>query len=395
MDTISKEQIRQFRLHTQHLDSWYQQADLEEIVGACGFQNTPPGNWEIALRNRIPDYRKSDMRRILEVERNLLQAWSLRGVPLVFPASESDTFLSALIPEEDEPWIYTQGIQLALDFLQMGLEELLRLLKQVLPKLDGELIKSKTRLDQTLAEWVLTLLPEDKKDLWNKPSMYGNPDKQTVGGAVVSFLLRPCAFMGLVVFGKREGISPTFTSYRHWTGHSLEAGELPGKNLAKKYLHCYGPGSLAGFANWLGSSEAQAKRLWDTILDEIEPVRLSGKENYILSADRELLLSPPQAKRRFHFLGAHDPYLGLQDRELILDDRFWQREVWRTVSNPGVILYEGGIAGMWRARKKGKGLEIHVSLREGKKIPKSVLGDWADEYAFFQGLRLEKIIFSA
>ena len=50
---------------------------------------------------------------------------------------------------------------------------------------------------------MLPVLPAEKRDLWNQPSMYGSPDKQTVGGAVVSFLLRPCAFMGLVVFGRR------------------------------------------------------------------------------------------------------------------------------------------------------------------------------------------------
>ncbi|NLG98706.1 MAG: hypothetical protein GX491_15220 [Chloroflexi bacterium] len=49
MDDISKEQIRQFRLHTHHLDKWYQKADVESAAGACGFQNTPPGAWEIEV----------------------------------------------------------------------------------------------------------------------------------------------------------------------------------------------------------------------------------------------------------------------------------------------------------------------------------------------------------
>lgn len=267
MDSVSKEQIRQFRLHTHHLDKWYQKADAESIAGACGFQNTPPGAWEIALHNRILDCSQEDMRKMLEVERTLLQAWSFRGAPVVFPTAESDAFLSALVPEQDEPWIYTQGIQLALDYLQMPIEELLLLIKQVMPRLDGEVLKSKTMLDQTLAEWMLPLLPNDKRDLWNKPSMYGNPEKQTVGGAVVSFLLRPCAFMGLVVFGKREGISPTFTSYKNWTGHSLKVEGIPGRKLVRKYLHCYGPASIRGFADWLGCSFAQAMRLWQTATD--------------------------------------------------------------------------------------------------------------------------------
>ena len=54
-----------------------------------------------------------------------------------------------------------------------------------------------------LAERVADLLPPERRARWNYPSMYGSPDKQTVGGAAVSFLLRPCAFGGQVVFGQR------------------------------------------------------------------------------------------------------------------------------------------------------------------------------------------------
>jgi hypothetical protein len=393
MDNISKEQIRQFRLHTHHLDTGYQKADVEDITGACGFQNSPPGAWEIALHNRIPDCQQDDMKQMLEGEKTLLQAWSFRGAPVVFPTSESDVFLSALVPKQDEPWIYTQGIQLALDFLQMSLGELLLLLKQVMPKLDGKVLKSKTTLDQTLAEWVLPLLPNNQRNLWNKPSMYGNPEKQTVGGAVVSFLLRPCAFMGLVVFGKREGISPTFTAYKHWIGHSLEVKGLPEQKLVRKYLHCFGPASIGGFANWLGCSSAQAERIWQTVKDEIKPVNLSGKERYILSDDKELLLSPPPSERKVHLLGGHDPYLGLQDRDVILDNKARQKQIWQTVLNPGAVLWQGEIAGMWQAKKKGKGLEIEVALWDDAKMSKRDIQDLGDEYALFQYLKPNKITF--
>ncbi|MFR5781436.1 MAG: hypothetical protein ACLUEK_06165 [Oscillospiraceae bacterium] len=44
--------------------------------------------------------------------------------------------------------------------------------------------------------------------LWRGGTMYGDPEKQSVGGAVVSFMLRPCAFAGLVVFGRRQGARP-------------------------------------------------------------------------------------------------------------------------------------------------------------------------------------------
>ena len=117
MTELNLEQIRNFRLHSHHLDAFYTKEDLIAAAGACGMQNSPPGAWETALYNRIPSCSQEDMNRFLYQERCLLQAWSLRGAPVVFPEEESDVFLSALIPQEDEPWIYTQGISLALDFL--------------------------------------------------------------------------------------------------------------------------------------------------------------------------------------------------------------------------------------------------------------------------------------
>lgn len=395
MDEISNEQIRQFRLHTHHLDTWYQKAEVERIAGACGLQNTPPGAWEIALHNRIPDFKRDEMKHMLEVEKTLLQAWSFRGAPVVFPTAESDAFLPALVSRQDEPWIYTGGIQLALDYLQIPFGDLLQLLNQVMPKLDSKVLKSKTTLDQILAGWVLPFLPDDKKDLWNGPSMYGNPEKQTVGGAVVSFLLRPCAFMGLVVFGKREGIHPTFTSYKNWTGHSLEIEGIPEQKLARKYLHCYGPASTGGLTDWLGCSPAQAERIWQTVIDEIEPVNLSGKDRYILSNDKELLLSPPQSERKVHLLGGHDPYLGLQDRDVILDNRARQKQLWQTVSNPGAVLWQGKIAGMWKSKKKGRGIEIEVTLWEDGKMLKKDIQNLVDRYALFQQLKLNRVEFFA
>lgn len=393
MKSVSVEQIRQFRLHTHHLDTWYKKTDLECVTGACGLQNSPPGAWEIALHNRIPNFKLDEMKQLLEVGKILLQAWSFRGVPVVFPTSQSDVFLLALKARQGEFWIYTQGIRLALDELRMSLDDLLGLVRQIMPKLDGETIKSKSRLDQTLADWLCPLLPEEKRVTWNKPSMYGNPEKQTVGGAAISFLLRPCALMGFVVFGKREGISPTFTSYKRWIGDPIKADNRPERRLMRKYLHCYGPGSVVGLRRWLGCSPEQAERIWRTALQEIEPVLFSRNVYYILSDDKDLMFSPMQSERHVHLLGGHDPYLGLQDRDVILDNGVQQKQLWQTVSNPGAVLCQGKVAGMWKSSQKAKGLKIDVTLWDDDKALKNDVIDLLEEQAVFRQLKLEKITF--
>lgn len=390
MTELSVEQIRNFRLSAHHLDGVYGREHIPELAGACGMQNSPPGAWEAALYNRAPRCTMAEMERLLCEEKTLLQAWSLRGAPVVFPEAESDVFLAALAAGEGEPWIYTQGIALALEFLQMGFDELFQLMRQVMPRLDGEKILSKTALDQTIAGWMLPFLAPEKQDLWNQPSMYGSPDKQTVGGAVVSFLLRPCAFLGLVVFGERDGISPTFTSYRSWTGRELKTDGKAEEKLVRKFLHCYGPATADMFAAWLGCSGKQSRRMWALAAQEMEPVTVLGKKAFILSADRERFLSPVPLSRELLLLGGHDPFLDQRDRHILQPNKALHRQIWKLVTNPGAILYRGEIIGVWTGKKKGRGLELRMTLwaEHGKT---GELGQMAEAYAAFRGQKLTEV----
>ena len=391
MTEPSIEQIRIFRLRSHHLDAVYPKSEADRLAGACGMQNTPPGAWETALFNRVPDCTLSDMEHLLYEQKTLLQAWSYRGTPVVFPVSESSAFLSALIPDEPEPWIYTQGITLALDYLQMDSDSLLEMLKQVIPQLDDHVIVSKSALDQTRAGWMTPLIPVQKRELWNQPSMYGSPDIQTVGGAVVSFLLRPCAFHGLVVFGKRDGISPTFTSFKNWTGSPLPPDRDAKKKLVRKYLHCYGPATADMFASWLGCSGKQARRMWNTISEELEPVTFFGKKAFILSEDRERLFAPASftgkhpgdLQRNLLLLGGHDPYLDQRDRAVLQPDKTLQKQIWKLVTNPGAVVYRGEVIGIWTTKKKAKGMDIKMTLWTDA-AGKTPLQNLAEEYAAFR-----------
>ena len=416
--TPNMAQIRAFRLRAHHLDRIYSYEDIPEAAGACGLQNTPPGAWENALYHRVPSCSPARLEQLLygcpqspenrgcptasETGRTLLQAWSLRGAPFVFPASESGIFLSALIPQAEEPWIYTRGIALALEYLGMEMEPLLELLKQVILRLDNVVITGKNVLDQTLAEWMLPFLPEEKRSLWNRPSIYGEPDRQTIGGAVVSFLLRPCALCGLVVFGRRMPEGPSFTSLRSWLGASLSLEETARqeaqKELVRKYLHCYGPAVPAMFADWLGCSKEQARRLWAAVSEEMEEVRVCGKTAWILAADHDSLFSEPDFSRPVLLLNGYDPYLDQRDRTVLQPDKVLQRKIWRTVSNPGAVIFQGRAVGIWTTRKKGNKMDAAVTLwpdREEKLPDETVLfreiSEMVEEWGAFRGLTVREI----
>ena len=388
---IEAEKIRSYRLHTHHLDSKIPIDGLMNAAGACGLQNTPPGAWETALYNRLEGCTSSILSEALYEQKSLLQAWSYRGVPVVFPAVQSDIFLTALISQDGEwPWIYTLGITGALDYLQISFDDLLLRTKEAAKHLDSHTIISKETLDKTLAEIIQNDLPQDKRALWCGPSMYGNPEKQTVGEAAVSFLLRPCSFSSLVVFGERQGASPTFTSFKNWTGRMPGDMTDADKELVRKFLHCYGPATLDSFISWLGCSKKQAHRLWNTISDEMGPVQVEGKNCYMLSEDMDSLLCAESSGEKLILLGAHDPYLDMKDRAVILVNKSFHKTVWKFAVNPGVVLKGGCIIGIWKTKTMKDKLDISMTLWESAQYSEQqVLKSLAEEYAAFRQLRLK------
>ena len=387
--TVTREQARAFRLRRHHLDRPLPSGGLVEAAAGCGVQNSPPGAWETALWNRVEGVTLHQLEQALYGEKTLLQAWSIRGVPLVFPTKDAGVFLTPLCAQPgEEPWIYTRGITGALDALGLDFDDLLPLVETACACLEGETVLSKEALDRRLAGVIEPMLPPEVRPAWNAPSMYGQPDRQTVGGAAVSFLLRPCSFRGKVVFGAREGIYPTFTSPARWLGRSLLNHPDGVRELVRRFLRCYGPTQVSDFQSWLGCSPRQAKRLWGGIEDELAPVELDGKRRWVLAEDLNLL-SQGEEGEQLLLLGSHDPYLDLRDRELILPDKARQRQVWKTVGNPGAVLLGGRVIGFWSVRTRGDKLDAAVTLFEAlEPTQRSRLEELASSYAAFRGAAL-------
>ena len=164
----------------------------------------------------------------------------------------------------------------------------------------------------------------------------------------------------------------------------MDPGEAGERELVRRYLHCYGPCAPGDLAAWLGCSTAQARRLWQLAAGQMEPIRLEGKTRYLLAEDRPLYQDPPAAKRPLVLLGAHDPYLDLRDRAVVLEDKKRQRQVWQTVSNPGAIVWQGEVVGLWRPRKKGAGLAVEGTLWAGPAGLEKDVAALAEAYGAFR-----------
>lgn len=131
------------------------------------------------------------------------------------------------------------------------------------------------------------------------------------------------------------------------------------ESLVIAYLRLHGPATPGDAAKFLGIKPGEIRRVWPE--GQVEEVRIDGKRAWLLSESGGALRSAP-APRLVRLLPPSDPFLQARDRDLLLPDKARQKEIWRILGNPGVLLVDGEITGTWRARKRGKtALELTIT----------------------------------
>ncbi|BCY05439.1 DNA glycosylase AlkZ-like family protein [Actinoplanes sp. L3-i22] len=135
----------------------------------------------------------------------------------------------------------------------------------------------------------------------------------------------------------------------------LDTGPIPAANrgiaeLIATYLRFLGPAGPAEVAKYLLSTTAEIRAVWPAELVEL---RVDGRKAW-LPADRVGALESAATPTRARLLPAMDPLLQGRDRDVLVPERERHKEVWRVLGNPGVVLLDGEIAGVWRPRLSGK-----------------------------------------
>ena len=89
---------------------------------------------------------------------------------------------------------------------------------------------------------------------------------------------------------------------------------------------------------------------------------------------------PPRPGLRL--LPPGDPYLQKPNRALLAPDEELRKRLFRPVASPGAVLRDGRLAGLWRARAKGRRTELSV-----EKLGRLARGDLEDEAGRVAALR--------
>jgi hypothetical protein len=136
-----------------------------------------------------------------------------------------------------------------------------------------------------------------------------------------------------------------------WTvaAPEMDAGEAR-LELARRYLHVFGPGSAAAFADWAGVGPADGRRAFEAIADELAPVRTPIGDAWILAADEQEFRAQEGRPGAARLLPSGDTWFLLQgrDRELLVPDAAHRGELWTPRVWPGAVLVAGEVVGTWR-----------------------------------------------
>jgi hypothetical protein len=136
------------------------------------------------------------------------------------------------------------------------------------------------------------------------------------------------------------------------------------RELARRYLHVFGPTTAESFARWAGISRRSGAEAFTSLEPSLLPVRSPLGDEWLLSEDEPEMLAAETADAPARLLPSGDAYFLLDGagRELLVPredqrQRLWTPRVW-----PGALLVEGEIRGTWRRAQHTVRIEIWTRL---------------------------------
>lgn len=120
--------------------------------------------------------------------------------------------------------------------------------------------------------------------------------------------------------------------------------------LARRYLHVFGPTTADAFAGWAGIKPAEGSSAFEGLRSSLIAVRTPIGDARILAEDEPAVRAPAEAAAPARLLPSGDTYFLLQgaDRELLVPEAPRRALLWTSRVWPGAVLVAGEIVGTWR-----------------------------------------------
>ena len=346
MITLTWEQVQTWRLSQQYLLNRATPQALTEVVrriGGVQAQLMSAAEWSLGAR--IESLSPGDVQNALWHERTLIKTWAMRGTLHLLAAGELPVLVAArqAITIHRPPSYYTyHGVT------PEGMEAII----EAVPNVLSAEPMTREQMAQTIAERA------------------GMPELRAVLTSGWGALLKPSAFRGEICFGPNQGQNVTFVKPDQWIPAGERVREQQSSDpqtalqeMARRYLHAYGPATSDDFARWWGIQPAPAKRIFRSLGNELEVVEIEGWMAWALAAALEQMANLA-ATPSVRLLPQFDAFtLGLsRDCEPILPgeykDRVYRPQGWISA----VVLIDGRIEGTWEIKLQGSRAVVKVDL---------------------------------
>ena len=137
------------------------------------------------------------------------------------------------------------------------------------------------------------------------------------------------------------------------------------RELARRYLHVFGPARADGFATWAGVGARKAVDVFDELKHELLPARTPFGDAWLLARDEPAMREPSPPAAAARLLPSGDAYtLGItpDDRALLVPDTTQRGELWTPRVWPGALLVDGNVVGTWRRSQRRFTIETWQKL---------------------------------
>jgi hypothetical protein len=295
-------------------------ADLDVLD--LGVQEYTPDSMQVALAART----SADL-----TDDRLIMVWAARGAPHLHRRADLGALMAALWPVSDA-------------------DAAARIKSGQIPEAGRLGIAAFTKTAEAFREVVTTSMTrgEVSKQVSARVPKSLTYDCRTCQARHIAGNVWQHSGLAGAVEVEARGKEATLGPIKNLPGPPVENDDID--RLIGTYLRFLGPATPTEVAKYFGSAPAEMKRVWP---DDLVEVSVDGRKTWLPTASVPALESAEPVVG-VRLIPPMDALLQARDRDLLVPDKALQKEVWRVLGNPGALLVDGEIAGVWRAKMAGK-----------------------------------------
>jgi Winged helix DNA-binding domain len=343
MKSLKWHQVNAWRLSQHCLSPRLKRQDFVEAVARTGgIQAQVMSAAELALWARVEGLTREDVQSALWRDRTLIKTWEMRGTLHLISAGELPLYVAARSVLDTRNWL---GYFTYFGLTGAQYDAFLAAVPQVL----GSEPMTREQFTTAVAEHL------------------GDPE---LGRILLSSswgsLFKPSAFRGDLCFGPNQGRNVTFVRPSKWIGkwEPIEP-HLALQEVARRYLRAYGPATPEDFALWWwgGGGISQAKKLFQSIEDELEAVDVEGWRGLALRKTIEPM-EEREVSGSVNLLPLFDAYVLGTGRNIepilpkVYKSRVFRPQGWITA----VVLVDGYMKGVWEYKTERSQTVVKVGM---------------------------------